>query len=83
MFKSSINSEREGFLRVIGENNTGKLLGAHIFAPEASELIQVFVLAKKVGIIVRDIESIIPPNPTFSESSVDSCNSVFGIAVRS
>ena len=82
-FKSSINSEREGFFKVIGENNTGRLLGAHILAPEASELILVFVLAKKAELTVKDIERIIPPNPTFSESLIDASKAVFGITVRS
>jgi len=82
-FKSSINSARDGFIKVLGENSTGRLLGAHILAPEAAELIQVFVLAKKAGLSVKDIERTIPPNPTFTESSVDASKSVFGTTVRS
>jgi dihydrolipoamide dehydrogenase len=81
-FKSSITSEREGFIKVIAENNTGKLLGAHILAVEAAELIQGFVIAKTAGLTVRDIEKIIPPNPTFSETVVDASKSVFGKTVR-
>jgi dihydrolipoamide dehydrogenase len=81
-FKASINSEREGFIKVIAENNTGKLLGAHILAVEAAELIQGFIIAKNAGLTVRDIEKTIPPNPTFSELIVDACKSVFGKTVR-
>jgi dihydrolipoamide dehydrogenase len=81
-FKSSITSEREGFIKVIAENNTGKLLGAHILAVEAAELIQGFIIVKKCGLTVQDIVKIIPPNPTFSESVVDACKSVFGRTVR-
>ena len=81
-FKSSITKERDGFIKVIAENNTGKLLGAHILAVEAAELIQVFIVTKKFGLAVQDIAETIPPNPTFSESVVDACKSVFGRTVR-
>jgi len=81
-FKSSITSEREGFIKVIAENDTGKLLGAHILAVEAAEMIQGFIIAKSVGLTVQDLTKTIPPNPTFSESVVDACKSVFGRTVR-
>jgi dihydrolipoamide dehydrogenase len=81
-FKSSITSEREGFIKVIAENNTGKLLGAHILAVEAAELIQGFIIAKNAGLTVRDIVKTIPPNPTFSESMVDACKLVLGKTIR-
>jgi len=82
-FKSSITSEREGFIKVIAEKDTGKLLGVHILAVEAAEMIQGFIIAKNAGLTVRDIAKTIPPNPTFSESVVDACKSVFGRTVRS
>lgn len=82
-FKASINSEREGFIKVIANSQTGELLGAHIFAYEAAELIQGFVIAKKAGLPVQEIQKTIPPNPTFSESIIDACKAVFGKTVRS
>ncbi|MFC2036025.1 dihydrolipoyl dehydrogenase [Chloroflexota bacterium] len=82
-FKSSITSDRDGFIKVIANNDTGKLLGAHILASEAAELIQGFIIAIKTGLTVQEIEKIIPPNPTFSESVIDACRLVFGKTVRS
>jgi dihydrolipoamide dehydrogenase len=82
-FKSSINSEREGFIKVIADNKTSQLLGVHIFAREAAELIQGFIIAKKAGLTVQEIGNTLPPNPTFSESMRDSCRLVFGKTERS
>ena len=82
-FKSSINSEREGLIKVIADNRSGRLLGAHILASEASELIQGFIIAKKHGLPVQELEKTIPANPTFSESIINACKSVFGKTVFS
>jgi dihydrolipoamide dehydrogenase len=82
-FKSSINSEREGFIKVIADNKTSQLLGVHIFAREAAELIQGFIIAKKAGLTVQEIGNTLPPNPTFSELMRDSCRLVFGKTERS
>jgi dihydrolipoamide dehydrogenase len=81
-FKASINSEREGFIKVIANSRTGELLGVHIFAYEAAELIQGFIIAKKAGLPVQEIQKTIPPNPTYSESIIDACKAVFSKTVR-
>jgi len=35
----------DGFVKVLAENKTGKILGAHIIGPEASSLIQEIINA--------------------------------------
>ena len=82
-FKASINSKGEGFIKVIADSRTGGLLGAHILASEAAELVQGFIIARKARLPVQEIEKTIPPNPTFSESITDACKAVFGKTVRS
>ncbi len=41
--------EPEGFVKVVVENKTGKILGAHLIGPEASSLIQEIVNAMTTG----------------------------------
>ena len=82
-FKPSITGERDGFVKVIADSNTGQLIGAHILAMEASEMIQGFVIARKAQLAVQEIAKIIPPNPTYYELVFDACKSVFGRTVRS
>jgi len=81
-FKASINSQRDGFVKVIADAKTGEILGAHILASEASELIQTFTVAKIAGLPVQEVARTIPPNPTFSESIADACRAAFGRTVR-
>ncbi|MGE5637702.1 MAG: dihydrolipoyl dehydrogenase, partial [Chloroflexota bacterium] len=41
--------EPNGFVKVIVENKTGRILGAHLIGPEASSLIQEIVNAMAIG----------------------------------
>lgn len=81
--KAVATGETEGFIKVIADNATHKVLGAHIIGHEATELIHEFVLAKKAGILVDDIEKMVHAHPTFSETAMDACRSVFGKAINS
>ncbi|MFC1644223.1 FAD-dependent oxidoreductase, partial [Candidatus Omnitrophota bacterium] len=76
--KAVVTFETEGFIKVIAESNTHKLLGVHIIGSEATELVQEFVVAKKAGLVVEDIETAIHAHPTLSETAVDACKAVFG-----
>ncbi|MGB2660903.1 MAG: dihydrolipoyl dehydrogenase [Candidatus Omnitrophota bacterium] len=76
--KAVINSETEGFIKIIADDVTHKILGAHIVGSEAAELIHEFVLAKKAGLTVEEIEKTVHAHPTFSETAIDACRSVFG-----
>ncbi|HLE50864.1 MAG TPA: mercuric reductase, partial [Anaerolineales bacterium] len=47
--------------------NTDRLLGAHILAPEAGEMIQIASLAMRFGITVRDLQETMFPYLTSVE----------------
>jgi mercuric reductase len=49
--------DTRGFIKLVAEKATGKLLGAHILASEAGEIIQVPTLAIKYGIKIEDLTS--------------------------
>jgi len=68
----------EGFIKVVADRNTRKLLGAHIIGHAATELIHEFTLAKRAGLSVDDIGNTVHAHPTLSESAMDACRSVFG-----
>ncbi|MFQ5942418.1 MAG: mercury(II) reductase [Anaerolineales bacterium] len=51
----------EGFIRLIADENTNRLLGAHILAPAAGEVIQTATLAIKFGLTIKDLaDSLFP-----------------------
>jgi len=47
--------DTRGLIKLVAESSTGKLLGAHLLAPEAGEMIQTAVLAIRFGISLTQL----------------------------
>ena len=74
--------EAYGMVKILADEETGKVLGAHILGPQASELIQTLTLAIRWGLTVEQITETIHGHPTLSEAIMESANSVFGKAIH-
>jgi mercuric reductase len=59
--------DTRGLIKLIAEDGTGRILGAHIVAPEAGEMIMEPTLAMKFGLTVEDIVSTLHPYLTLTE----------------
>ncbi len=59
--------DTRGMIKLVAEAHTGRLLGAHILAPEACDSIQSAVLAIKHGLTVADLAETIFPYLTTVE----------------
>jgi len=59
--------DTRGFIKLIRDRDTDKLIGARILAPEGSELIMEVSLAIKYGITVRELVGLFHPYLTLSE----------------
>ena len=59
-------SEECSASKLVIENETGKILGAHLLGHEAEELINVFAVAIAAGYGARDLERILFSYPTRS-----------------
>ncbi|MFB6143353.1 MAG: dihydrolipoyl dehydrogenase [Halorientalis sp.] len=60
--------ESEGFVRVVGDAESGFVLGAQIVAPEASELLGEAALAVEMGATLEDVAATVHTHPTLSEA---------------
>ncbi|MBI3535696.1 MAG: mercury(II) reductase [Deltaproteobacteria bacterium] len=60
--------DTRGFIKLVADKDTGKLLGAHILAPEGGELIEIPTLAMKFGIGVKDLATTFFPYLTQTEA---------------
>jgi len=60
--------DTRGLVKLVADAATDKLLGAHILAPEAGEMIQVAALALKLGLTVADLRGTIFPYLTNVEA---------------
>jgi len=61
-------AERAGFVKIVAEEGTGKILGASLVGPEVTELLPELTLAQVNGLTVEDIARNIHAHPTLSEA---------------
>ncbi len=66
--KAQAMGEARGWLKLIEDSTTGRLIGAHFLGPQVSELIGGVTLAIRKGLSAADIIETIYPHPTLSES---------------
>jgi dihydrolipoamide dehydrogenase len=72
----------EGFVKIIGEKSTGKIIGAQIVGVEASDFISECSLALKCSLTLEQIASAVHPHPTFSESIMEAARIAIGKPVH-
>lgn len=63
----------EGFIKVICETKSKKIIGAVILAHNASEMIHELLIAIKNELTLADISKLVFAHPTFSEAVRDAC----------
>ncbi len=76
--KAFLQGQGEGIVKIIADAEKGSVLGVHILGPHASDLIQEGTLAVAAGAKVTDLERLIHPHPTLSETVWEASLSVFG-----
>ncbi len=57
-----------GFVKILADKETDRILGCHIIAPNAGELIAECVLAMEYGASSEDIARVCHAHPTLSEA---------------
>ncbi len=60
--------DTRGLLKMVAHHETGQVVGVHILAPNASEMIHEAVLAVKHGLSVDDLIDTVHVFPTYSEA---------------
>jgi pyruvate/2-oxoglutarate dehydrogenase complex dihydrolipoamide dehydrogenase (E3) component len=65
--RAVIESEEEGFAKVLTKKGTDRILGATLVAERAGDLIHEFALAMKAGVGLRQISGTIHAYPTYAE----------------
>lgn len=65
--KAAIIGDTRGLAKIVIDNKTKRILGVHILAPHAAELIHEGVLAVKFGLTIDDIIDTVHVFPTLSE----------------
>jgi len=80
--KAVILGEEDGFVNIIVDQETDRVLGAQIMGPHATELISELALAIRWGITAEQIGATIHPHPTLAESIMEAAHSAHGRAIH-
>ncbi len=73
----------EGFVKILADDKTDKILGAHMIGPHAGEMIAEIGIAMEFGASAEDIARTCHAHPTFSEAVKEAALSVDKRAIHS
>jgi dihydrolipoamide dehydrogenase len=80
--KAHTIGEIEGFVKVIADAETDRVLGVHIIGPHASDLIHEAALAVRMKLKTKDIADTIHAHPTLSEVLMEAAADADGQAIH-
>jgi dihydrolipoamide dehydrogenase len=80
--KAQAVGESEGFVKLVFDGDSGKLLGAHILGADATEMIAELVLAGRLGITHREIMRTTHAHPTLTESIAEAAAAALNEAIH-
>src|SRR5881628_1173330 len=74
--------QSEGYAKVLADPETGKLLGAHIIGPRATDLIAEATLGVQNGLTLEQLDLTIHAHPTLPESLMEAALAAQGRAIH-
>jgi len=74
--------ETDGFVKVVTDTKSGRILGIHIVGPSASDLISEAVLALETVATAEDMALSIHPHPTLGEAMMEAAAASLGHAIH-
>jgi dihydrolipoamide dehydrogenase len=80
--KAIAAGETEGLIKVIFDEKTGELLGAHLIGAEVTEMIQGYVIAKQAELTEEDLMHTIFAHPTMSEMMHEAVLDAYGKVIH-
>ena len=81
--KAQAIGQAEGFVKTLFDEDTGELLGAHMIGPDVTELIQGYVIARKLETTEEELSRTVFAHPTMSEAMHESVLDALGQAIHS
>ncbi len=80
--KATAAGEKDGFVKLIIDEKTDKILGAHLIGANVTEMIGGIVLARNLGAKASDVMKTIFPHPTMSEGIMEAAEASTGHAIH-
>ncbi len=80
--KAHAMGEIAGFVKIITDASTDRVIGAHIIGPHATDLIHEAAVAIRSGLTARQVADTIHAHPTLSEGLMEAAEDVHGMAIH-
>jgi dihydrolipoamide dehydrogenase len=80
--RARASNETEGFVKIIRDKKYGEILGAHIVASHASEMIHELVVARENEYTVEEVDLAIHAHPTLSEAIAEAALDSMGRVIH-
>jgi dihydrolipoamide dehydrogenase len=81
--RAKVNHEAEGFVKVLADAKTDRILGVHMIGPDVGELIAEYCVAMEFAAASEDVARTCHPHPTRSEASRQAAMGVEGWTMQS
>ena len=75
--RARTNHEADGFVKILIDGASGKILGVHIIGPNAGEMLAEGVLAMEYGASAEDVARTCHAHPTLSEAFKEACMAAY------
>ncbi|EED34710.1 dihydrolipoyl dehydrogenase [Luminiphilus syltensis NOR5-1B] len=76
------SGETDGIVKIIADEETDRILGAHVVGPSAADLVQQMVIAMEFGSSAEDVQLMVFGHPTLSEAVHEAALAVDGHAIH-
>ena len=80
--KATAAGARDGFVKLVVDVPTDKILGAHLVGDNVSEMIGGIVAARNLGITAKQLAGSMSPHPTMSEALMEAAAAVHSEAIH-
>ncbi|SHI96848.1 dihydrolipoyl dehydrogenase [Desulfofundulus thermosubterraneus] len=80
--KAQAMGETEGFVKVVADAQTDRILGVHIVGPHASDLVAEAALALEMDMTAARLAQVIHAHPTLAEAVLEAAEGIHGLAIH-
>ncbi|MEM2110888.1 MAG: dihydrolipoyl dehydrogenase [Candidatus Bathyarchaeia archaeon] len=74
--------EADGMAKIVCDGDTGEVLGVHLVAPHATEMISEAALAMRLECTSEEIGTLVHPHPTISEALMEAARDIHKKAIH-
>jgi dihydrolipoamide dehydrogenase len=80
--RAQASGETDGFVKLLADAKTDRILGAHAIGPSAADLVQQMVITMEFGGSTEDLQLMVFGHPTMSEAVHEAALAVDGMAIH-